>query len=862
MSEQDTLVAIQPGAEGVDINKSEPVESVSQPEPSDAPSEKAETQDAAQTNPETAPSEDAQVKAEEQVEAKTIDAGETNPGRPTYKARLHEVVDMGGGAVKCVLCEKRSYAAETIMFEKLPYHRDCFFCVICMEKLPNTVRANRFEDEIYCTTCFNRNGLAARQVSSVKWTPKTGSGAATLPIGGGASPCAKCGGGCYPAEGETYGGKLYHKECMRCSNCGYKCSLSDVNRFEDNLFCNVCWEKGGYRHKQIAARGHAPSASISSSTAVVTNPCTKCAKQCYPAEEVVFGGKVYHKDCMRCADCERLTGLADANRFEDNIYCTVCWTKGGYRQKQLAARGHAHTVSSATLSAAISNPTTPCTKCGKQCYAAEGTTYGGKLYHKDCMRCADCERLTGLADANMYEGNFYCGVCWNKGDYRSKQLASRGHAHTVSSATLSAAMSTPTNPCTKCGKQCYAAEGTTYGGKLYHKDCMRCADCERLTGLADVSMFESNFYCGVCWNKGDYRSKQLAARGHASSHSISASTATPTTPCVKCGKQCYPAEGATYGGKLYHKECMRCTSCNYLCGLADVNRFEDNLYCNVCWEKGGYRHKQIAARGHTSNASISEPSGPVINPCTKCGKRCYPAEETVYGGKVYHRECMRCSQCSYLCSLSDVNRFEDNLYCNVCWEKGGFRHKQIAARGHGTGTSTGASTLAVTNPCNKCSKQCYPAESASYNGKVYHKDCMRCGMCSRSAVSDGNMYNGEFYCNLCWVRHDFAKKQLNEHKWGGESHSAEAPVVRPAATSTAATETKEAAAEPPAKVYNLCPKCQKKVYPGDKAVWKDVTYHGACLTCKNCSLRTKPADAKEGPNGDPFCTKCASDLGY
>lgn len=96
----------------------------------------------------------------------------SNPDEPPKKQKLREIVQMSGGAVKCVECETRSYPAETIYFDKLPYHRDCFKCTNCKEKIPNLSSAQGFEQDLYCNRCYNNLGLRQKQLSQAKWVPK------------------------------------------------------------------------------------------------------------------------------------------------------------------------------------------------------------------------------------------------------------------------------------------------------------------------------------------------------------------------------------------------------------------------------------------------------------------------------------------------------------------------------------------------------------------------------------------------------------------------------------------------------------------------------------------------------------------
>jgi len=74
----------------------------------------------------------------------------------------------GGGGTKCVKCGKTVYPAETIMFEKHPYHSGCFKCLNCDRKLSTgNATYKKLPDgsiKVYCQKCFNDLGLNRAQV--------------------------------------------------------------------------------------------------------------------------------------------------------------------------------------------------------------------------------------------------------------------------------------------------------------------------------------------------------------------------------------------------------------------------------------------------------------------------------------------------------------------------------------------------------------------------------------------------------------------------------------------------------------------------------------------------------------------------
>ena len=111
---------------------------------------------------------------------------------------------LGGGGNKCTICDKTAYPAETITYEKKPYHVECFRCSVCSKKMENASAAAQFEDKLYCRQCFDKEGLAQKQ-KNVKWEKKESTGtAAPSKFGGGGTPCNICAKTVYTGEAVTF----------------------------------------------------------------------------------------------------------------------------------------------------------------------------------------------------------------------------------------------------------------------------------------------------------------------------------------------------------------------------------------------------------------------------------------------------------------------------------------------------------------------------------------------------------------------------------------------------------------------------------------------------------------------------------
>lgn len=244
----------------------------------------------------------------------------------------------GGGGVKCAVCDKTAYPAETIQFEKVPYHVDCFKCFECAKKMEGTSKAAKYEGNIYCTKCFAKNGYAQKQ-KKVVWVKKETTGEVRKSkFGGGGNPCQICQKTVYAAEALSFEKKIYHPACFKCSmeKCGKKMTASGAAGFEGKLYCTKCFQDNGYNRKQAATSkaggGSTTTNARASKFGGGGNPCTVCAKTVYPAEQLSFEKNIYHAECFKCKNCGNKMNInsAEGKKQADgsvDIYCKKCWTE-------------------------------------------------------------------------------------------------------------------------------------------------------------------------------------------------------------------------------------------------------------------------------------------------------------------------------------------------------------------------------------------------------------------------------------------------------------------------------------------------------------------------------------------------------
>jgi len=91
------------------------------------------------------------------------------------------------------------YAAETVSYEKKPYHAECFKCSNCVKKISPSGAA-MFEEKLFCSKCFADGGYRQKQVATASKTPAAVGSSAPSKFGGGGNKCVKCDKTVYAAE--------------------------------------------------------------------------------------------------------------------------------------------------------------------------------------------------------------------------------------------------------------------------------------------------------------------------------------------------------------------------------------------------------------------------------------------------------------------------------------------------------------------------------------------------------------------------------------------------------------------------------------------------------------------------------------
>lgn len=340
------------------------------------------------------------------------------------------MASVGGGGTPCVICEKTCYPAEAMSFYKKIYHQECFKCSLCSKKVAKASDMSQYEEKLFCTHCFTKEGYAQKQ-KQVKWTKKESTGSAVASkYGGGGSKCVVCDKTAYPAEAVSFEKRIYHPDCMKCTNCEKKCAASSVQSFEEKLFCKQCFTSGGYAQKQRNVKWQPKASSggsaIASKFGGGGTKCTACDKTVFQAEQLTFEKKPYHAECMKCTTCSKKLKPAGAASFEDALFCTKCFETGGYAQKQRNVKWTAKEGSSSATSSKFGGGGNKCKSCDKTVYPAETVSFEKQFFHAECFTCKECNLKLKVSTAEGYhipdgdrkgDIDVYCKQC-----FQSKNL--------------------------------------------------------------------------------------------------------------------------------------------------------------------------------------------------------------------------------------------------------------------------------------------------------------------------------------------------------------------------------------------------------------------------------------------------------
>ncbi|XP_031640038.1 muscle LIM protein Mlp84B-like isoform X2 [Contarinia nasturtii] len=270
------------------------------------------------------------------------------------------------------------------------------------------------------------------------------------------------------------------------------------------------------------------------------------------------------------------------------------------------------------------------------------------------------------------------------------------------------------------------------------------------------------------------------------------------------------------------------------------------------------------------------PFVPADNPkCPKCGKSVYAAEERVAGGYKFHKSCFKCGMCNKMLDSTNCTEHEKELFCKNC------HGRKYGPKGYGFGGGAGCLSMdsgahlqnqngdggvrngACLEPrvilkapegqgCPRCGGWVYAAEQMLARGRGFHKECFKCGECSKR-LDSVNCCEGpdkDIYCKVCYAKR-FGPKGYGYGQGGGTLQS-ETHENNELAPKTYSIDTAKIQAPP----GQGCPRCGGVVFAAELVLSKGREWHRKCFKCKDCTKTLDSIIACDGPDRDVYCKTC------
>jgi len=264
----------------------------------------------------------------------------------------------------------------------------------------------------------------------------------------------------------------------------------------------------------------------------------------------------------------------------------------------------------------------------------------------------------------------------------------------------------------------------------------------------------------------------------------------------------------------------------------------------------------------------------MTNRCPACTKAVFAAEEKIAGGHKWHKSCFKCNICNKRLDSTLCNENEGKIYCKTCYSRKlgpkGYGFGQGAGTlntdaeivtddakqdGHGMQQSRNGQIAPMGQGCPACNCFVYHADQIFSKGRVWHKQCFKCGRCSRFLDSmlacDGP--DSKVYCTTCY-RKVFGIKGYGFGQGGPALLSGDA--LESVENTPATAKFMDTSVIPADDDHPGCPRCSGKVFHAEQMFSRTQTYHKKCFNCGTCKRPLDSVLACDGPDKDIYCKGC------
>ncbi|KAI3381035.1 hypothetical protein SNEBB_004843 [Seison nebaliae] len=200
--------------------------------------------------------------------------------------------------------------------------------------------------------------------------------------------------------------------------------------------------------------------------------------------------------------------------------------------------------------------------------------------------------------------------------------------------------------CPKCSKTVYKAEGVNILGRLTHRFCVKCAECNKLLEIGKFVDHNDNIYCRTCY------SRSYGPAGVSAGIVYGRSDETEI-------KENVPNKSPIYTARIDDKPKIQ----NHYT-INNNYRFQPNRSTIQA------QHPTEIQRVQNSKARIiSSFQQAQRNICPRCNKVVYLAEQIVAINKTWHKLCLKCKSCNRSLTCGDFCDKDNEIFCKVCYRR-------------------------------------------------------------------------------------------------------------------------------------------------------------------------------------------------
>ncbi|KAF5353343.1 hypothetical protein D9756_008089 [Leucocoprinus leucothites] len=336
-----------------------------------------------------------------------------------------------GGTQICPRCSKAVYAAEQVMGpgRKL-YHKPCLSCMICKKRLDSYTLVEH-DQEPYCKTCYTKN-FSARDLRQANLPVKD---APTSPPGDlngkpsisplpprVASPIRQSSANTFPLPRL----KPTHSLQSPTSSTFPQAVRSSFDKFEDTQFTPTNQFNPPLEQEEALDRV-APLADSSSPASNHSGPPLpgrltqqSSSLTSSPANVRSFqpDNKGFSNSSFSTFGRSNNTTSAALNLLEKEginpLVQTATGTRYGTALGGTMSTNITNTPTGGSPARKWGTQTPVCPKCAQRVYFAEQMKAVGKTWHKNCLRCQECNTLLDSNRLRDHDGTPFCVRCYSK----------------------------------------------------------------------------------------------------------------------------------------------------------------------------------------------------------------------------------------------------------------------------------------------------------------------------------------------------------------------------------------------------------------------------------------------------------------